>query len=261
MKGAIIGDIIGSVYEGHNIFTKDFDLFGDYNCFTDDSVMTCAVAQALMHPDRNVVKIFQETARRYPHAGYGPKFIRWIFADDPQPYNSCGNGSAMRISPVGLFGKNIEEVRTLAREMTMVSHDHIEGVRGAECTAVCVFLAKQEKTKEEIKKYVQSEYYPLDKTCMQYRLNNMIKYGGITCQETVPEAIQCFLESEDFEDCIRTAVSIGGDSDTIAAIAGGIAEAYYGIPDDIWDIAKGHLSFDLLGIVNNFYKTIKEREK
>lgn len=253
MKGAIIGDIIGSVYEFNNIDTKNFPLFSEECCFTDDTVMTCAAAEALLEPEMDVSRVFQKIGRRYPNAGYGAKFIYWMFSNDPVPYNSCGNGSAMRVSPAGFLSQSIEEAKELSAKVTEISHNHPEGMKGAECTAVCIVLAKQGWSKEEIRRYVEQNYYELKKTCRDYRKEQAGHHGREICQISVPQALECFFESTDFEDCMRNCISIGGDSDTIAAIAGGIAEAYYGIPDAIWEQAAAYLTNDLLEIVEALY--------
>ena len=253
MKGAIIGDIIGSAYEFNNINTKDFPLFSEECSFTDDTVMTCAAAKALLECGRNVSEVFQEVGRRYPDAGYGAKFIYWMFSNDPQPYNSCGNGSAMRVSPAGFLAENIEEAKALSAKVTELSHNHPEGMKGAECAAVCIVLAKQGKTKQEIRSYVEENYYVLDKTCDDYRREQAGHHGREICQISVPQALECFFESTDFEDCMRNCISIGGDSDTIAAIAGGIAEAFYGLPENIWEQAKAYMPEYLLEIVAKLY--------
>ena len=253
MKGAIIGDIIGSAYEFDNIDTKEFPLFSRFCSFTDDTVMTCAAAKALLEPERDVTEVFQEVGRRYPNAGYGARFIYWMFSDKPEPYNSCGNGSAMRVSPAGFLAESIEEAKALSAKVTEISHNHPEGMKGAECTAVCIVLARQGKTRDEIRSFVEENYYTLDKTCDDYRREQAGHHGREICQISVPQAIECFLESTDFEDCMRNCISIGGDSDTIAAIAGGIAEAFYGVPDDIWARAKIFMPNDLLDIVARLY--------
>jgi len=253
MKGAIIGDIIGSAYEFNNIATKDFPLFSSACSFTDDTVMTCAAAKALLEPGRDICGIFQEVGRRYPNAGYGAKFIHWMFSNDPQPYNSCGNGSAMRVSPAGYLAGSIEEAKLLSARVTVISHNHPEGMKGAECTAVCIVLAKQGKTMDEIREYVEAHYYKLDKTCDDYRIEQAGCHGREICQISVPQALECFFESTGFEDCMRNCISIGGDSDTIAAIAGGIAEAYYGIPDELWARASLFMPAYLMDIVDRLY--------
>lgn len=250
MLGAIIGDVVGSVYEWHNIKTKDFELFKPNCFFTDDTVMTVAVAKALLETrekqSRSLIKMkingaitydfkkvsfkeelirqMQNFGRRYPNAGYGGMFARWIVSDNPQPYNSFGNGSAMRVSPCGYIAVNLNEALLLSKASAEVTHNHPEGIKGAQATAAAIFLAKCSKSKEEIKEYIQDNFYPLNKSLDEIRPNYRFDE---TCQETVPQAIQAFLESTDFEDAIRNAISIGGDSDTIAAIAGSIAWAYY----------------------------------
>ena len=254
MKGAIIGDIIGSAYEFNNIDTKVFPLFNRRSSFTDDTVMTCAVAKALLEPERDTSEVIQELGRRYPDAGYGARFICWVFADKPEPYNSYGNGSAMRVSPVGLLAKTEDEVKELSARVTAVSHNHPEGMKGAECTAMCIFLARQGKSMEELRRFVEENYYTLDKTCKQYRIEQNRHHGQEICQISVPQALECFFESTSFEDCMRNCISIGGDSDTIAAIAGGIAEAYFGVPEAIWETAKGYLTEELLEIVERLYR-------
>ena len=253
MKGAIVGDIIGSAYEFSNIRTKEFPLFSDRCDFTDDTVMTCAVAKALLEPEREISEIFREVGRRYPDAGYGGMFYRWMFTDDPKPYGSYGNGSAMRVSPAGYLAATVEEAKALSRKVTEVTHNHPEGLKGAECTAVCIVLARQGKTKEALRQYIKEHYYPLDKTCDDYRREQNGHHGQEICQVSVPQAMECFLESTGFEDCMRNCISIGGDSDTIAAIAGGVAEAYYGLPEEIWEQAKVYLPADLLEIVDRLY--------
>lgn len=253
MKGAIIGDIVGSAYEFRNTNRKDFPLFSANSKFTDDTVMTCAVARAILDGCDNVTGTLQKVGMMYPDCGYGRKFYWWVRSENPEPYNSCGNGSAMRVSAAGFAGTTLDEVKKLSGTVTEVSHNHPEGMKGAECTAVCIFLARQGKSKEEIQKYVEDNYYTLDKTCEDYRIEQNKRHGKEICQVSVPQALTCFFESTGFEDCIRNCISIGGDSDTIAAIAGGIAEAFYGIPDEIWAEAESYLDNNLLGIVNEFY--------
>lgn len=239
MIGAILGDIIGSPFEfDRGRKTKDFAMFSDGSGFTDDSVMTVAVADALIESpgesDLDVkaalVMKMRYWGRRYPNAGYGSRFYHWLFTDDPKPYGSYGNGSAMRVSSAGWLYDTLEETRRYARLTAEVSHNHPEGIKGAEATASAIFLARQGKTKDEIKKYVIDEFgYDLSRTCDEIRPG----YHHVeTCMKTVPEAITAFLEGESFEDVIRTAVSLGGDCDTLTCIAGSIAEAYYGIPEE-----------------------------
>ena len=256
MLGAIIGDIVGSRFEWNNIKTKEFEFF-TYSCeFTDDSVMSLAVGKALLACDGDyaelgdmAVKYMQKIGRPYPNCGYGGMFRQWMYSDDPKPYNSFGNGAAMRVSACGFVGKTLDEVKLLSQKVTEVTHNHPEGIKGAEATAVCVFLAREGKSILEIRDYVNEHYYPmnftLDKIRDSYRFNE-------TCQDTVPQAIMAFLESTGFEDAIRNAISIGGDSDTLAAITGGIAEAYYGIPTNIRKHALTFLDERLLKILNDF---------
>ena len=233
--GAMIGDIVGSRFEFNNYRKKDFDMFSPKCFFTDDTVMTLAIAKAISE-NKNVETLAKETVRSmreigrpYPSCGYGGRFFDWMYSsEDPKPYNSFGNGSAMRVSACGV-GKTLNQVKRLSYEVTRVSHDHYEGIKGAEATAVCIFLAEQGKTKEEIKIYVKENYYELDFTIDEIRPYYSFNE---TCQDTVPQAIKAFIESEDFEDAIRIAISVGGDSDTLAAITGSIAGAFYGVPEE-----------------------------
>ena len=265
MLGAVLGDMIGAPYEfDQGDKTKDFPLFCEDSLFTDDSVMTVAVAEALLETlggtddeiREALVKSMRKWGRRYPTAGYGGRFIIWLNIDDPRPYNSCGNGSAMRVSPAGWLGGSLEEVRRLARLSAEVTHNHPEGIKGAEATASAIYLARTGKTKDEIREYVVREFgYDLSRTCDEIRPT----YRHVeTCQETVPEAITAFLEGESFEDVIRTAVSLGGDCDTLACIAGSIAEAFYGIPKELIEAAVDGLTADLLEVERRLYKAVRE---
>lgn len=237
MLGAIIGDIVGSRFEWINHRSKDFEFF-TYKCFpTDDSIMSLAVAQAILiskndYSDlsKNTVECMQTIGRNYPDCGYGGSFYGWIFSNDPKPYNSYGNGTAMRVSAAGFAANSIEEAKKLSRLVTEVSHNHPEGIKGAEATTVAIYLAKKGSNILEIRDYINKNYYPMNFTLDEIR--DTYQFNE-TCQETVPQALQAFFESSDFEDAIRNAISIGGDSDTVAAICGGVAEAYYGIPTDI----------------------------
>ncbi|HOS96371.1 MAG TPA: ADP-ribosylglycohydrolase family protein [Deltaproteobacteria bacterium] len=225
MIGAIAGDIIGSVYERHRIKTKDFPLFGAGSRFTDDTVLTVALAEAIL-TGQDYGSLMREYCRRYPRAGYGGLFRQWAADEFAGPYNSFGNGAAMRISPVGFAFDDLGEVLERTAHFTRITHDHPEGVRGAQATAAAVFLARTGSTKEQIRRHITTTFaYDLDRTLdgirPRYRFD-------VTCQGSVPEAIIAFLESSDYEDAVRNAVSLGGDSDTQACIAGGIAEAYYG---------------------------------
>ncbi len=256
MIGAIIGDIVGSRFEWHNHRNKKFDFYHRCCFATDDSIMTISIAKALLESKSdfsdlgsNSVRYMREIGSNYPNCGYGGAFFRFIFGDHPRPYNSWGNGAAMRISAVPYAAASLEEVKRLSRAVTEVSHNHPEGIKGAEATAVCAFLALQGESREDIKKYVQENYYPLDFTIDGIRATYEFNES---CQDTVPQAIEAFLESTSFEDAIRTAVSVGGDSDTLAAITGGIAEAYYGVPTALRDGAKRYLDDTLLPIVEAF---------
>ena len=257
MLGAYIGDIVGSVYEWHNIHTKDFPLFSEKSRFTDDSVMTCAVANVLRGYKAKEIsyeqlpaafaKEMRRLGNKYPDRGYGRHFRAWL--QDPQegPYNSLGNGSAMRVSAAGWYGETLEEVEDLAKISASVSHNHPSGIKGAQAIGTAIFLARTKHSKEEIKKYIESKYYKLDFTIDEIRPT----YEGlITCDGSVPEAIEAFLEATDFEDTIRLAISLGGDSDTIGAMAGSIAEAFYGVPDNIAKEVLPYMSEEMLESLN-----------
>lgn len=251
MLGAIIGDIVGSRFEFRNRKTKEFELFNQYSHFTDDTVLTIATMDVLLNKKPFDVT-YKEWFRKYPDAGYGGRFMKWGLSDSLEPYNSFGNGSAMRVSPIGFYYDNEEEVLKMAEESAKVTHNHPEGIKGAQATALAIFLARKGATKEEIKKEIEERfnYYldePLDSIRTWYRFDE-------TCQGSVPQAIRAFLESENFEDAIRNAISIGGDSDTIACITGGIAEAYYGsISEDLKAEAYKRLNEDMISIIDNFY--------
>ena len=263
MLGAIIGDIAGSRFERHNNKSKSFYLF-DRRCSpTDDSVMSLAVAKAILECRENycdlskkTVYYMQKLGRMYPNAGYGGRFRDWLYEANPQPYNSWGNGSAMRVSAAGFAATSLEEAIELSRKVTEVTHNHPEGIKGAEATAVAVWMAKTGKTIDEIKEYINDNYYRIDFTLDEIR--DDYKFDA-SCGGTVPQALEAFFESTDFTDVIRNAVSIGGDSDTIAAIAGGIAEAYYGIPKKIRYIATAFLPMELAEILNEFEEKYPSR--
>ena len=253
MLGAIIGDVVGSRFEFNNYRSKNFEMFTKYNELTDDSIMTIAVMDILMNGYINdkekIVDTFKKWGRKYPNSGYGGMFGRWLFTDDREAYNSFGNGSAMRVSPVGCLAKSEEEVVDWATKVSEVTHNHSEGIKGAVVTAMCVYYAKNGKSKEEIREYV-SGYYDIN---FDYEKLKREYYFNETCQETVPQAIYCFLISDSFEDCIRTCVSIGGDTDTVCALAGGIAEAYYGIEDEIIRGVEKYLDKEIKEVVDRFY--------
>ena len=252
MIGAIAGDIIGSVYEWHNIKTKAFELFSPECTFTDDSVMTVAVALALLRGGaaEDYIHAMQLLGRRYPDAGYGGRFSRWLRTSWPKPYNSYGNGSAMRVSPVAWYFDTLDEVERAAEASAAVTHNHPEGIKGAQAAAAAAFLARAGADKAAIRAYIEGRYrYDLHRRLDDIRPG----YGfDVSCQGSVPQAIIAFLESTDYEDAIRNAVSIGGDSDTIAAIAGGIAEAAYGVPDAIRAEALRRLTPTLRDILARF---------
>jgi ADP-ribosylglycohydrolase len=284
MLGAIIGDIVGSVYEWHNIKTKEFPFFQDKCFFTDDTVMTCAVAEAIMNGGSrdDFIDAMKQLGQRYPRAGYGGRFRGWLFSDSREPYHSFGNGSAMRVSPCGWVmdcgfssrtGMLPSNGRALAKLSAEVTHNHPEGIKGAMATADAIFLARYyfggycgdyeqpindnpEECKRRIKAHIEKTYgYDLSPTLDEIR---PAYHFNETCQGSVPQAITAFLESTDFEDAIRNAISIGGDSDTIAAITGSIAEAAYGIPDRIKTKALFYLDEPLLDIVNRWERFISE---
>ena len=260
MLGAIIGDIAGSRFEFRNHRSKDFALFADSCSVTDDSIMTIAVAKAILSCkgnfdklEDNAVYYMRLIGRKYPCCGYGGMFQRWMFDDNPAPYNSFGNGAAMRVSPCGLIAKTEDEAKLLSKKVTEVTHNHPEGLKGAEAAAVAVFMARNGAKINEIKERIEKDYYMLDFTLDSIRQS--YKFNE-TCQGTVPQAVRAFIESVSFEDAIRNAVSIGGDSDTLAAITGGIAEAYYGIPGELKQMALDFLNYELLGFYNEWENAI-----
>jgi ADP-ribosylglycohydrolase len=250
MIGAIAGDIIGSVYEAHPIKTKDFSLFHPGCRFTDDTVLTVAVAQAILeHGD--YLYWLQEMGCRYPNAGYGGSFIHWLRARDPQPYGSWGNGSAMRVSPVGFAFDTVDDVLREAARSAAVSHDHPEGIKGAQALALAVYLVRTSGDKELVRREVSDRFeYDLTRTVDEIRPSYRF---DVSCQGSVPEAIVAFLDSDSYEDAIRNAVSLGGDSDTLACMAGGIAEAFYGpVPGHIQQRVRTMLPGDLSEITDRF---------
>ena len=260
MIGAILGDIIGSPYEfDQGDKTKDFPLFSDSSEFTDDTVMTLAVAKGFMDAGfdaddetlrKSIVHAMHEVGERYPDAGYGARFGAWLFLEGSEPYNSFGNGSAMRVSSVAWLYNDLDSVLRAARISAEVTHNHPEGIKGAQATAAAIFLARTGHSKQEIKAYIEETFdYDLSRTCDEIRPD----YHHVeSCQKSVPEAITAFLEGESFEDVIRTAISLGGDCDTLAAIAGSIAEGFYGVPDALRQECCARLPEDLLDILNRF---------
>ncbi len=259
MYGAILGDMIGAPYEfDRGGKTKKFPLFGKGSVYTDDSVMTVAVAEALMRtygePEEKIraalAASMQKWGRRYPDAGYGGMFVHWLWERHPKPYNSFGNGSAMRVSSAGWLYDTLDETRRIAALTARVSHNHPEGIKGAEAVASAIYLARMGSSKKDIRKYISSEFgYDLTRTCAEIRPD----YRHVeTCQGTVPEAVTAFLEGKDFEDVVRTAVSLGGDSDTLTCIAGSIAEACCGIPELLIKECRKRLPKDMLEILAQF---------
>lgn len=258
MYGAILGDIIGSPYEfdmGNK--SKDFPLFSKSSIFTDDTVMTIAVAEGFMGaPDNEaVIRLrlicsMQKWGCRYPYAGYGLRFQNWLESKNPRPYNSFGNGSAMRVSSVAWLYDDLDTVRHMARLSAEVTHNHPEGIKGAEATASAIFMARTGSSKSEIKAYIEEQFeYDLSRTCDEIRPN----YHHVeSCQKTVPEAITAFLEGDSFEDVIRTAVSLGGDCDTLTCIAGSIAEGFYGVPEALKQECRDRLAEDILDVLRRF---------
>ncbi len=250
MFGAVCGDVIGSVFEREQVKTTDFFLFSHNSTFTDDTVLSVAVADCILR-GRPYAEVFKEYGRKYPYAGYGGMFLQWIFSDSLLPYNSFGNGSAMRVSPVGFAFNTLEQVLEEAKKSAEVTHNHPEGIKGAQAVAAAIFLAGQGESKQDIKKYISNNFgYNLNRTLDDIRPGYRF---DATCQGSVPEAIIAFLESRDYEDAVRKAVSLGGDSDTIACITGGIAQACYKtIPQHITDQVRALLDDDLLAVIDTF---------
>ena len=246
MLGAIIGDVVGSPYAFESDKIKDFPLFTAACTPTDDSILTIAVGCACVSADcrdefefkRVLCERLKEFARQYPEAGYGYDFYQWMLEDDVQPYGSYGNGSAMRVSPVAWAAHTLEDVECLAKWSAEVTHNHPDGIKGAQAVAAAIFLARTGADKETIRSYVEAQYYDLNFTVEDIRAAYTF---DVTCEGSVPQAIVCFLDSVDFEDAIRNAVSLGGDGDTLACIAGSIAEAYYGIPDTLQDMVFAYI--------------------
>lgn len=256
MLGAMIGDIIGSVYEWNNWKDKRFKLFHPQCRMTDDSVMTAAVASALLGSDLTDLEQFKENlvaemhrfGKAYPGLGYGPRFEKWLIQGDTKPYGSLANGSAMRVSPVAWVAETMEECLTLAKASAEVTHDHPEGIAGAQALAGAVFLAKMGERKEVIRDFV-SDYYSLDFTLDGIREEYAF---DVSCAGSVPQAIVAFLEATGYEDAIRNAVSIGGDSDTIACMTGAVAAAFYGIPKDIREEAGPFIDGEVRNVLDRF---------
>lgn len=254
LYGAIFGDMAGSTYEWHPVKNKKFETFPIKSHFTDDTVMTLAVASWLSSTNRTsdaLVKSMQYFGSLYPHAGYGRNFYNWLRDENPQPYYSWGNGSAMRVSPCGWVAKTFHEAETLAEESAKVTHSHPEGIKGAQAVASAIYMAKIGSSKELIKDYIETAYsYNLSRTIEEIKSSGY-KFD-VSCQGSVPEAIIAFLESNSFEETIRLAIYLGGDADTQAAIAGSIAEAFYGIPTSFVESLEKRLDKTLLDVLNQF---------
>ena len=265
MYGAIIGDIIGSRFEfDSGDKSRNFEFFTPECEFTDDTVMTIAVAEALMDAGKDadektvkteLIKSMKKWGKRYPDAGYGARFISWVLTEDPEPYGSYGNGSGMRVSPVGWLYDTIERTREVARWTSEVTHNHPEGIKGAESTAAAIFMARTGASQEAIKKYLTEEFgYNLTRTLDEISPSY---YHVEDCMRTMPEAFTCFLEANSYEETIRNVMYIGGDTDTLGAIAGAIAEAFWGIPDEITRRLPDYLTKSLMDVVTRFEKEIK----
>ena len=264
MYGSIIGDIAGSRFEfDRGGWTKDFEFLTEEDNWTDDSVMTIAVAEALLSAGKDAtveqieaecIRSMQKWGRKYPYAGYGGRFIHWIHSDDPMPYGSFGNGSAMRVSAAGWLYDSVERTREVARATANVTHNHPEGIKGAECTAAVIFLARTGKTKDEIRDYVAKEFgYDLSESLDEMRKRHE---HVETCMDSLPKALRSFFDGESYEDVVRNAVSLGGDTDTLAAIAGAMGEAFFDMPALLKAECRNRIEKDMLGVLESFDKAI-----
>ena len=267
MYGAILGDIIGSEFEfDRGGWTKEFPLFGPECTWTDDTVMTVAVAEALMNAGQDAlvseieaacVMSMQKWGRKYPYAGYGARFIRWVASDDPLPYMSFGNGSAMRVSVAGWLYDTIERTRKVAKATAAVSHNHREGIKGAECTAAVIFMSRHGETKEAIEDYVKKEFgYDFSETLAEMRARHE---HVETCMDSLPKALRAFMDGTSYEDVVRNAISLGGDTDTLGAISGAMAEGLYGVPDELKKECKARIPKDMRKVLERFEELIRER--
>lgn len=258
LLGGIAGDIIGSIYEFNPVRFKDFELFKSNSTYTDDTVMTIANAEWLLSKGV-LMDIMRKYGHKYPGAGYGGMFYDWLKSRCPKPYNSFGNGSAMRVSPVGWAFDTLEETLEAAKQSAEITHNHPEGIKGAQATAACIFMARTGKNKQEIKEYVETKFgYDLSRTCNEIRPTYQFNES---CQGTVPESIIAFLESTDFESAIRLTVSLGGDADTMGAITGAIAEAYYNvIPEHIKNEVLKRLPEEFINVLGEFYNRFISKE-
>ncbi len=256
--GAIIGDIVGSRFEWNNCRSTDFEFLTEQCTFTDDTVMTIAVAKWLTTKE-SLSDIMRNWGKAYPERGYGGMFYQWLFSRDPEmqkPYNSFGNGAGMRVSPCGFYACSLEQAHQLAKESADVSHNHPEGVKGAQSIAAAIYLARSGRSKAEIKSYIESTFgYDLSRTCDEIRPAYQFNE---TSQGSCPEAIIAFFESDSYESAVRLAVSLGGDSDTIACMTGGIAAAYYGVPDEIINSTLPFLPQEMIDVIQHFEATIKQ---
>lgn len=249
MLGVIAGDIIGSWYEFHATKEKEFELFHPESKFTDDTTLSMAIAKSILDDEPYLDNVV-DFGLRYFDVGYGGSFKKWLKGDEHLPYNSWGNGSAMRVSPIAFAFDTEEKVLEEARKSAEITHNHPEGIKGAEATALAIFMARKGKSKEQIRERITTEFeYDLSRTVDEIRPTYKFE---VSCQKSVPESIICFLDSNSFEDCIRNCVSLGGDADTMAAIAGGIAEAYYGVPKEIEEKINEYLSDEFVGILKRF---------
>lgn len=270
--GAVIGDIVGSGFEWNNYRSTDFELVDKDSFFTDDTVMTIAIADWLIARNMkytnkyiydlagdDLSEIMSEWGNKYPDAGYGGMFFRWLNTprEEQKPYNSFGNGAGMRVSPVGFYAKSLEEALQLAKESAEVTHNHPEGIKGAQAIASAIYLAREGESKAEIKKYIENTFdYDLSRTCDEIRPYYQFDE---TCQGSCPEAITAFLESEDYVSALKLAVSLGGDSDMIACMAGGIAAAYYGVPEELVNVYLPYLTYEIKDVLRRFDAMVEER--
>ncbi len=254
MLGAISGDVIGSVYEFSPVKDTDFPLFTSHSSFTDDTVLTIAIADSLIHKT-DLTKTLKAYTRQYPTRGYGGSYSHWAFSDKSEPYNSWGNGSAMRTSPIGFFFNNEKQVLSAAKEYAAVTHNHRHGIIGAQAVSLAIFMARMGAQKKDIRREISQRFkYNLKPSISEIRPSYTF---DVSCQGSVPQSIISFLESEGVEDAIRLAVSLGGDADTMACISGGIAEAFYGeVPSTIEKKVRGLLPEGFLSVIDEFYKTI-----
>jgi len=256
MLGAITGDIAGSIYEFSPIKHKNFELFSPKSHFTDDTVLTVAIAKSIID-NESYLKNIINFARKYPNAGYGGFFREWIHGDTHNPYNSWGNGSAMRVSPIGFAFDTKEKVLKEAKKSAEITHNHPEGIKGAQAVALAIYLARNKASKEEIRQEISTRFgYDLNRSVDEIRPFYRFE---VSCQKSVPESIICFLDSTSFEDAIKNAISLGGDADTMGAIAGSIAEAYYGIPESIKKQTLSYLPIEFRETIDRFYSYIKAK--